>query len=44
MITNVPSSLAASSAGEVAPRLLGVGWVLPGAETRVVVLGISFEL
>ena len=44
MPTNVPSSLAAGSAGEVVPRLWGVGWVLPGAGTRLVGSGVLFEL
>lgn len=42
--TNVPSSLGAGIAGEVAPRLLGAGWVLPGAGAGVMGLGMLFEL
>ena len=42
--TDVLSSLGAGIAGEVAPRVLGAGWVLPGAGTSVMELGMSFEL
>ena len=42
--TDVSSSLADGSAGEVAPRLVGAGWVSSGAGLRFVGSGMSFKL
>ena len=44
VLNNVPSSLAAGSAGEVAPCLLEAVCSLPGGGARFVASGMSFEV